>query len=504
MMRANKTWDTGVVHGKLSAALASACLLLASCAAGPDFQRPLAPQVDDYTLHDLPASTVDADGEAQTFVRGAVLPRDWWHMFQSSEMDEMVERAMKGNATVAAAEASLRQSQDNLNAGYGVFFPQAELALAGSRERTAPIMQGLASPGSIFNVVSLSGSVVYALDVFGGQRRAVEGLGARRDSARSEAQAARLALQANVVDTAIARAAYASQIDSMTDILQMEGLLLRQTEAQVKAGMLGYINVLAVRSQMSVTENQLALLKLKYDEAGHLLVNLQGDFAGRLALPELDFDSMVLPKDLPVSLPSDLVRRRPDILAAEARLHAANADVGVATAAMFPSISLSSDAGIAGSSLRKLPGDNGKFWSAGATADMPLFRGGSLWFGRKAAIEAYNGAAAAYRQTVLDAFTQVADALKALEHDAETVKAQGIMVDTAGESRDLILASYNAGLASYVDVLNVEIQLEQANIAYVSAAAQRYQDTVVLFAALGGDWQEGLDDAGRQAFRGQP
>ncbi len=492
----------------MSHAAASLCLLLASCAVGPDFKRPSAPEVTEYTSASLPASTVDADGQTQNFVSNTGLPADWWRMFASPDINDMVGRAMKGNPTVAAAEASLRQSQDNLRAGYGLFFPQVDLGAGGTRERVAPVLQGLPTPGSIFNVVTLSGSIVYALDVFGGQRRAVEGLGARRDYARFEMAAARLALQANVVDTAVARAAYASQIDSTEHMLQLESLQLRQTEHQVDSGVLGYASVLAVRGQMSQTEAQLAQLRVKFDQAGHLLVNLQGEFPARLALPDIGFDSITLPRDLPLALPSDLVRRRPDILASEATLHSASADIGVATAAMFPSISLTGDAGAAGSSLHDLPGDNGKFWSAGAGVSVPVFHGGSLWFGRKAAIDAYDAAAANYRQTVLGAFTDVANQLKALEHDAETVKAQGILRDTAQETLDLLLANYNAGMVSYIDVLTAEVQLEQANVAHVSAAAQRQQDTVALFAALGGGWWTTDIAAGGnlapQAARGAP
>ncbi|HEX8956507.1 MAG TPA: efflux transporter outer membrane subunit, partial [Burkholderiaceae bacterium] len=453
---------------------------------------------------DLPGSTVDADGEAQVFVRGTHPRQDWWRAFRSPEIEDLVDQAMKGNATLSAAEASLRQSQDSLRAGYGIFFPQAELGFTGARERTAPLTQGLTGPGSIFNVFTLSGSVAYAIDLFGGQRRTLEGLQARRDNARFEAEAARLTLQANVVETAIARAGYASQMDAMTTMLQLESLVLYQTEVQAKAGVLGFVNVVAARSQMAITAAQLALLKQKYDQSGHLLVNLQGDFAGRLALPILDIDAISLPRDLPVSLPSDLVRRRPDILAAEARLHAASADVGVASAALFPVIVLSGDIGRAGESLHNLSGAGGKFWGTGAAVDAPLFRGGSVWFGRKAAVEAYNNAADSYRQTVLDSFTQVADVLKALEHDAEAVKAQSIIVSSAEDVRDLVWANYHAGLVSAIEVLNAEIQVEQADINYTAAVAQRYQDTAALFAAIGGGWQNEGENARRQASRGAP
>ena len=197
-----------------------------------------------------------------------------------------------------------------------------------------------------------------------------------------------------------------------------------------------------------------------------------------------------------MSLPSDLVRQRPDILSAEAQLHVASANIGVATAAMFPSFSLSGTYGAAGSSLGNLSAGSGRFWSIGPSATIPLFQGGSLWYGRKAAIDAYQQSQANYRQTVLGAFAQVADSLKALEHDAEALQAQVEAQRAAGEALNLLQANYRAGLVAYLDVLAADVQFHEATIAYLQAVAQRHQDTVALFVALGGGWWNGQRPTG--------
>lgn len=480
-----------ITRGVLACGLS---VLLVSCAVGPDFNRPAAPQVDRYTHGDQLATTMLANGQAQEFVVGAQPGQAWWQAFGSRDINDMVARAMRGSPTVEAAEATLRQSEANLRAGYGVFFPQVGVGLDGTREHSAPILQGLAAPGSIFNVVTLTGSVAYALDLFGGQRRSVEGLRARSDYARYEAEAARLTLQANVVDAAIARAAYASQMHATAHLLDLQNMQVKQVEVQVDAGTTTFASLLAVRGLMAGTENQLSALRQRVDQAGHLLVNLQGDLPARLDLPKLDFATLSLPASVPLSLPSELVQRRPDILAAEASLHVASANIGVATVALFPSISLTGDAGAAGRNLAALSGKNSKFWSVGADASLPLFEGGTLWYGRSAAVAAYDAAAASYRQTVLNAFNEVADLLKALEHDAQAVKAQATLVDTSQVGYDLVMANYQAGVASYVDVLNAGMAVDQATIALTAASAQRYQDTVALYVAMGGGWQvDGAD-----------
>ena len=239
------------------------------------------------------------------------------------------------------------------------------------------------TPSRIFNLVTLSGTIGYALDVFGGERRAVEGLRAQTDYQRYEGEAAYLTLSANVVNTCIARAAYAAQIRVTEQLIVLEKEQLRLAEAQVRAGAAPYAIELSVRSLMAGNEAALAPLRQRMSQSEHLLATLEGVVPSRVTLPDIDLAGLCLPPDLPVSLPSELVRQRPDILAAEAQLHAASANIGVATAAMFPSFSLTGTYGAAGSSLGNLSAGSARFWSIGPSATVPLFQGGTLWYGRK-------------------------------------------------------------------------------------------------------------------------
>jgi NodT family efflux transporter outer membrane factor (OMF) lipoprotein len=229
-------------------------------------------------------------------------------------------------------------------------------------------------------------------------------------------------------------------------------------------------------------------LKQRVDQTEHLLAILEGIEPSKASLPDIKLAELTLPTDLPVSLPSELVQQRPDILQAEAQLHVTSADIGVATAAMYPSFSLNATYGTAGTSLGNLTKASGRLWSIGPAVTIPLFRGGSLKYARDAAIDAYQASQASYRQTVLSAFAQVADSLKALEHDAEALQAQAEAKRTAEEALKLLQANYRAGLVAYLDVLTADIQFHQAVIAYLQAVAQRQQDTVALFVALGGGW----------------
>lgn len=467
---------------------AMAALLLGGCVVGPDFNRPAPPAVHAYADEPLAATTISANGETQQLTPGAAVPFDWWRLFGSSQLDAIVAEALVHNPTLEASEASLRESEDNLRAGYGVFFPQADAQVEGVRERTSPVASGLSGQGKIFNLITTSGTVSYALDVFGGKRRAVEGLRAQADYQRYLTKAAYLTLTANVVNTTIAQAAYAAEIRATQQLIDLQHQQLEITEAQLRAGTSAYSSVLSVRSLIAANQASLAPLRQKISEANHLLATLEGQFPSEAKLPEIQLDSLSLPRDLPLSLPSELVRQRPDILSAEAQLHAASANIGVATAAMFPSISLSGTYGAGGTSFGNLSTDSFRFWSIGPSITIPLFQGGSLWYGRKAAIDAYQQSLATYRQTVLAAFEQVADALKALEYDAQALEAQAEAQRDAVGALSLLQASYRAGTVGYLDVLVADVQLHQTTIAYLQAVAQRQQDTVALFVALGGGW----------------
>jgi NodT family efflux transporter outer membrane factor (OMF) lipoprotein len=466
----------------------AAVAMLSSCAVGPDFHRPVAPAADRYTAAALPAATVVADGQAQRFMAGTALTAEWWELFKSAQLDAVVKQALANSPTLQASEASLRQSQNNLRAGYGVFFPQAGAEADAVRERLAPAQQGLRTAPTVFNLITLSGTVSYALDIFGGERRTVEGLKAQADYQRYLSYAAYLSLSANVVNTSIARAAYLAEVRATEQLIELQKQQLQSTEVQVRAGTAAYSDALSLQGLIATNQAALAPLQQKVSQTEDLLATLEGVVPSKASLPDIDLGALSLPVDLPLSLPSQLVRQRPDVLASEAQLHAASANIGVATAAMFPSISLSATYGAAGSSLDTLSAPIGRFWSIGPSATIPLFQGGRLWYGRKAAIDAFQAAQANYRQTVLGAFAQVGDSLKALEHDAQALQAQADAQRAAGEALKLVQVNYRAGLAAYMDVWAADVQFHQASIGYLQAVAQRHQDTVALFVALGGGW----------------
>jgi len=473
--------------------------ILGGCSVGPNFVRPAPPDTERYT-HELQSqATIAADDQVQHFTSSNTLIADWWKLFQSTELDAVVNKAIANNPTLQASEASLASSQDNMRAGYGVFFPQIQAGVGASRQRTSSLQQGSQTSGKIFNLVTLSSTISYAIDVFGGARRSVESLRAQADYQRYENVAAYLMLSANVVNTSIARAAYYEEICTTKQLIKLEKEQLRLTQAQVQAGTSPYANVLSIESLIAANQALLAPLEQNLAQADHLLVTLEGEFPSKADLPDINLNKFSLPIDLPVSLPSDLVNQRPDILAAEAQMHVASAKIGVATALMFPSFSLNGTFGTSGTNFGNLTASSGKFWSIGPVATIPLFQGTTLWFGRKAAIDAYQQSRANYRQTVLSAFEQVADSLKALEHDAEALQAQVEAKRSAGEALKLLQANYHAGLVNYLAVLTADVQFHETSIAYLQAVAQRHQDTVALFVALGGGWwnAQGSTDKGK-------
>lgn len=478
----------------LTGLCAAAFVSISGCAVGPEFVRPQPPSVDRYTHGTDPSATVAAEGRAQRFETGANVPAAWWRLFHSPKLDTVMQAALADNLSLQAAQASLRESEDLLRAGYGVFYPQINASLDASRQRYSPARVGQNLPGSIFNLFTLSTTVSYALDVFGGERRVVEGLKAQVDFQRYSVLATYLTLTGNVANAVIAQAGYRAGIEATENLTKFQQEQIRIAEAQVQAGTVPYSNLLSLESQLAAYEATLPALHQKLNQTEHLLAVLSGRAPAEWETPEVALTDLTLPVDLPRTLPSELVRQRPDILAAEAELHASSANIGVATAALFPSFSLSGTYGVNSNSTGNLFKGSSSFWSVGADITAPLFRGGTLSYQRQAAIEANRQSLANYRQTVLTAFAQVADSLRALEHDAETVQAQSQSLRAADEALQIVQANYEAGVASYLQVLVANGQYYQAKIGYLQGVTQRYQDTVALFVALGGGWWNAEDN----------
>jgi len=460
----------------------------AACAVGPDYVRPESPKAEAYVGGTKPSQTVAAAGASQAFVDANALVPDWWRLFRSRELDAVVAEALDGSPTLEAAEASLRRSEDLLRAGYGVFFPAVDGGASASRQRYSPARVGSALPASTFNLFSASANVSYALDVWGGQRRGVEALRAGAEAQRHALVGARLMVSGNVVTAVIAAAAHRAQLEATKQIVAVEDDQVRLGEAQAAAGTATYASVLAMKSQLASTRATLPALEQRAQQAEHLLATLTGHAPAEWAPPPVALAALALPADIPLSLPSQLVRQRPDILIAEAQLHAATAQIGVATAAMLPNITLSASYGANAGTIDGLGTPSSVFWSALASLTQPVFHGGALRYQRKAAIDARDQALAIYKQTVLAAFAQVADALRALGHDADTLVAASDAEIAAQESFHLVRVGYDSGIVGYLQVLTANTQLLQSRLAVLQAQAGRLQDTVSLFVALGGGW----------------
>ena len=484
-------------------ALAARCVaaLLAcgvgGCAVGPDFHRPAAPPVKHYGFRADAAQTSAAQGVAQRFNPGADVAGDWWRLFNSTQLQAIVAEALANNPGLAATQASLRASEDSLRAGYGIFYPQARADAAATRERLSPVQFNENARASVFNLFTLSASASYALDVFGGERRQLEGLAAQVDVQRATEHAAYVTLLSNIVNTVVAEAAYRAEIDATRRLIDLQREQVRLAKVQYESGTQPYSNVLVLQSQLDSYEATIPQLEQKLAESCDLLATLVGHVPAEWSPPEIGLKDLRLPRDLPVSLPSDLVRQRPDILIAEATAHAASANVGVATAALLPSVTLNGAYSANGTATSHLLASSGKAWSFGANVGQPLFEGGTLWFNRKAAVENYHEAMDLYRQSVLSAFAQVADALRALDHDAAALRAQDEALTAAQEALHLVQVNYEAGLDTYLDVLTADALYHQAAINELEAVALRYQDTVALYVALGGGWWR---DGGPEAF----
>ena len=283
----------------------------------------------------------------------------------------------------------------------------------------------------------------------------------------------------------MAQAGYQAQIDATNEIIKIIQEQVKLTETQATAGTVPYASVVSLQSQLATAEASLPPLQQNLSKTKHLLAALVGRTPGEWSPPNLSLMKINLPRKLPVTLPSELVRRRPDILAAEAQLHSASAKIGVATAALFPTITLSAGLGQNLTDITKLFGSAGQFWNIGGNLAQPIFHGGTLWFQRRAALEAFQANLAGYQQAVITAFQQVADSLRALENDAKTLKAQTEALNAATQALQLVKANHQAGLVNYLQILTADNQYQQARIGVIQARALRLQDTAALYVALG-------------------
>jgi NodT family efflux transporter outer membrane factor (OMF) lipoprotein len=469
---------------------------LSACAVGPDFQSPSAPLDAAYTPESRPAATVSAavpGGATQHFASGRDIPGEWWRVFHSRTIDTLVAQALEANPNLKAAQASLWQAKENLYAQAGHLLPSASASSSGTRELFSPSTYGLSGTPTIFNLYQASVAVSYTPDVFGGQRRQVESVAAQAEYQRFELEATYLTLTSNVVTAAIQEASLRGQIEATRDIIKAESDQLDVVRHQFELGSANRADVLTQESEVATTEATLPPLQKALEQQHHLLLALIGRFPNQLHREGLTLTALRLPSDLPISLPSQLVEQRPDIRAAQAQLHQASAQIGVAVAARLPQLTLTANVGAAALNSAPLFGPGAYLWTIAASGSQTLFDGFTLLHQERAARAGFDMAEAQYRNTVLTAFQNVADVLRALQLDAATLRAQQRAAKAASDTFDLTRSQYKLGAVTYVILLNAQRSYQQARLALVQAQAARFADTAALYQALGGGWWNRTD-----------
>jgi NodT family efflux transporter outer membrane factor (OMF) lipoprotein len=465
---------------------------VAGCAVGPDFQRPAAPAAQTYRA--TPATIED-----QRLVAGAAVPADWWHSFGSAPLDELVRRALAANPSIDAARAALRAAEANLAAQRGAFWPQVSASLAPSRQKIADSLSSpLNAPVNPYSLHTAQVSVAYAPDVFGAARRQVESLAALAEAQRQELHAARLSLAANVVLGAVQEAALRGQLAALDKIVALDEEMLALTRRQFALGAVAEAAVVAQEAALAQARAALPALQKQLAQNRDLLVALAGGYPDRDLEQRFDLDQLTLPRELPLSLPAQLVAQRPDVLAAEAQARAASAQIGVAFANRLPQFGIDANLGSVAAHLADLF-KGGGFWGVGATIAQPIFQGGALVQRQAAAQAGYDLALAQYRTTVIAAMQNVADTLHALEQDAAAERASATAERLAARSLAIARRGMELGDTSHLALLGAEQAYQQSLLALVQARASRYADVAALFQALGGGWwHESAEVAGRQ------
>ncbi len=476
---------TGSAIAVLSATL-SACV-------GPNFHRPPAPGVDRYTIEPMAAATSEAPnagaaGAAQRFLERQEVPRNWWTLFGSDELNALVAEALRANPDVASAQAALRQAMENTAAQRGAYFPALQGTFDASRNRdaTGVVQPTLQSGTPVYSLFTPQVTISYVPDVFGANRRAVESLAAQAEASRFQLDATYLTLTANVVTAAIQEAGLRAQVAGTEHVIALERDSLAVLRRKLDLGAIAEADVYAEDAALAQLEATLPALSKQLHQTRDQLAALTGHLPADFKHVQIELDHLALPTDLPLGVPSQLVERRPDVRAAEAQLHAATAQVGVAIANLLPQVTITGDIGSTATLLSDLFKPGTGFWTLGANAAQTLFDGGTLIHRKRAADAALEQAAAQYRSAVLTAFQNVADALHALDSDADALNAASRAEQAARKSLGVAHHQLELGSVSYLALVNSQQTYEQAVVSLAQARANRYADTAALFQALGG------------------
>ncbi len=491
--------------------------LLSGCAVGPDFKRPQAPDVAGYAPHQtIEQGTTPAQPGAPRFNATQDIPFDWWSLFQSPQLDAMIHQAFSASPTLEAAQAALRQAQQNTLAQQGFFYPTFGLEYLPTRNKLAGNMggnsPGVQSNGTViqtysnpsgpapyngpvyYNFHTAQVTLNYAPDVFGGNQRQVESLKALEEAQKFQLEATYITLASNVVAAALQEASVRAQIGAMEHLVEDNRALLEITRNQFRFGQVSGIEVAGQELALSQAEQALIPLKQQLEQTLDLLHVLLGQLPSQDLPPPLDLPSLKLPRELPLSLPSKLVEQRPDVRAAEAQLHAANAQVGVALANRFPQFSITGLLGGTASIPSQMFQSGGGFFSLIGDIAVPVFDGGTLSAREKGSREALAQAAAQYRSTVLSAFQNVADTLHAIQSDADAFRTTAQADQAARRALEITRKQFEVGQVSYPALLAADQTFQLSEITRIQVETNRLGDTAALYQALGGGWwhrQEG-------------
>ena len=470
----------------------AAAWLAAGCTVGPDFHRPAKPDVTAYQKGapaTETAAAAGAGGASQRFVTDLDIPGQWWQLFHSPGLNALVTEALRSSPTLAAAQATLRQAWQLVYAQQGALFPTAQLGFSGSRNKTAASLSPVPSSGGIYySLYTPQVSVSYAPDVFGGTRREIESLEAQADTARFALAATDLTLTANIVAAAIQEASLRGQIAATEETIRIQSASLEILRRQYGLGQAAGADVAAQEAALAQAQAALPPLQKQLAIQRDLLSALVGRFPSQEPNQRFELAALELPQQLPVTLPAKLVDQRPDVRAAEAQLHAASAEIGIAVAAQLPQFSLTGNAGTTALTLAGLASPGNVFWSVAGNITQTVFDAGTLLHKKRAAQAAFDAASATYRATVLAAFQNVADALHAVQSDADALRAATAAERAAQASLDIARAQLKLGAINYLGLLTAENAYQQALLARVQAQGARYADTAALFQALGGGW----------------
>lgn len=467
--------------------------MLAGCVAGPDYQPPDSPTPKTYLRGHGPDRTIQSageDGVAQVFVRSGAVQADWYRLFRSPALNDLIHTALTNSPTLAAAGARVRAARENWQAQRGRLLPQLGAGAGVSRQRLNGSMIGLSDPqfSNIFNLFQGQLTLNYDLDLFGLTQRGIEAEHARLDVQRYRLLDSYLTLTNNVVATALAEAAVRAQLQATHELVATQKKSLELLKRQEKRGAVAGNAVLQARAQLAQAQTLLAPLDKQLAITQHRMAVLIGTTPANYAAPKLELSDFKLPLRLPVSLPSDLVRQRPDVLAAESLVHAANAQVGVADASLLPQITITGNLGRDALTFSGLFDPIRTVYNLGAGLTAPLYEGGRLRAQKRAAQARFSAATADYQATVLNAFAEVADQLRSLQSDAEDLAAQQRALTAAKDNLKLVRIQLDRGAVDNLDLFTAQNLYTRALIKQTAARAQRYLDTAKLFRALGGGW----------------